>query len=202
MNNDLKQAAKVLKNGGIVVFPTDTAYGIGCRIDDEKAIERLFKLRKRSETKAVPVLVSSVEMAKEYWKSVPQEVIDKLIELYWPGALTIILHSNIVKVPKLVRGGGETLGLRMPANKDLLDIISSVGVPILGTSANFAGEPTPYSFEDLDPELVKLVDYVLPGECNLRQVSTVIDCTVAPWRVLREGGVKISNLKFPISNFK
>lgn len=188
---DKEETIKVLKMGGVVVFPTDTAYGIGCRIDDEKAIERLFKLRKRSETKAVPVLVSSVEMAKEYWKSVPQEVIKKLMEPYWPGALTIILSSNIVKVPKLVRGGGETLGLRMPANKDLLDIISSVGVPILGTSANFAGEPTPYNFEDLDPELTRLVDCVLPGKCSVKQASTVIDCSVTPWKTLRYGAVKI-----------
>lgn len=188
---DKEETIKVLKMGGVVVFPTDTAYGIGCRIDDEKAIERLFKLRKRSETKAVPVLVSSVEMAKEYWKSVPQEVIKKLMEPYWPGALTIILSSNIVKVPKLVRGGGETLGLRMPANKDLLDIISSVGVPILGTSANFAGEPTPYNFEDLDPELTRLVDCVLPGKSSVKQASTVIDCSVTPWKTLRYGAVKI-----------
>jgi L-threonylcarbamoyladenylate synthase len=197
---DKEEAIKVLKMGGVVIFPTDTAYGIGCRIDDEKAIERLFRLRKRSETKAVPVLVSSVEMAKEYWKSVPQEVIDKLIEPYWPGALTIILQSNIAKVPKLVRGGGETLGLRMPANKDLLDIICSVGVPILGTSANFAGEPTPYNFEDLDIELVKLVDYVLRDSSppkadqndNDKKTSTVIDCSVTPWKILRHGAVEIS----------
>lgn len=199
MNNDLKQAAEILKKGGIVIFPTDTAYGIGCRIDDERAIERLFKIRKRPETKAVPVLVSSLEMAKEYWKPVHKNVTNKLIKPYWPGSLTIILHCNIVKVPKLVRGGGDTLGLRMPDYKDLLQIISSVGVPIIGTSANFAGEKTPYKFEDLDPELKEQVDYILkPVILNpstaLRekdQASTVIDCSVKPWRILRRGAVKI-----------
>jgi len=191
MNKDSLHAAKILEEGGIVIFPTDTAYGIGCRIDDEKAIKRLFKLRKRAETKATPVLVSSLEMASQYWQSVPERVVEKLVKPYWPGALTIVLPCKKEKVPSLVRGGGNTLGLRMPDNDTLLEIISAVGVPIVGTSANFAGDQTPYKFEDLDSELVKMVDYVLPGECLIKQASTVIDCSIEPWKILRQGAVKL-----------
>jgi L-threonylcarbamoyladenylate synthase len=191
MDDKTKKTIDCLKKGGIVIFPTDTAFGIGCRIDDENAVERLFKLRKRPETKATPVLVSSLEMAREYWQEVPDVVVEKLIKPYWPGALTIVLPCRTEKVPGLVRGGGDTVGLRMPAQEGLLRIIEEVGVPIVGTSANFAGEPTPYVFEDLNPELVKQVDYVLKGECKTKQASTVIDCTYTPWRILREGGVKI-----------
>ncbi len=194
MNQDIGKAIKVLKNGGIVIFPTDTAFGIGCRIDDEETVERLFKLRKRAETKATPVLVSGQEMASKYWKEVPDSVVEKLINSFWPGALTIVLPCKTAKVPSLVRGGGETLGLRMPADDSLLAIIEKVGVPIIGTSANFAGEPTPYKLEDLNPELVKLVDFVVKGECKAKEASTVIDCSITPWKILRQGSVRIDSL--------
>lgn len=192
MNTDALQAIKVLNNGGIVIFPTDTAFGIGCRIDDDEAVKRLFKIRKRPEKKATPVLVSSLESARNYWKEIPDLVVEQLIKPYWPGALTIILPCKTEKVPSSVRGGGSTLGLRMPDNDILLGIIQEVGVPILGTSANFAGEQTPYKLEDLNPELKKQVDYILPGKCKIKHASTVIDCSIEPWKVLRQGAVKLS----------
>ncbi|MBF8249751.1 MAG: threonylcarbamoyl-AMP synthase, partial [Candidatus Levybacteria bacterium] len=156
----VKKAIEVLRAGGMVIFPTDTAIGIGCRIDDEKAIERLFKIRRRSRTKAVPVLFSSLEMVRRYVKEIPLDV-EKLMKKYWPGALTIVLHSNGVRVPLLVRGGGETLGVRVPDSEIIRTIIAEVGVPILGPSANFSGEKTPFKFEDLNPKLVRQADYVL-----------------------------------------
>jgi L-threonylcarbamoyladenylate synthase len=184
-------AIDILKNGGIVIFPTDTAFGIGCRIDDEKAVERLFKIRKRPETQATPVLVDTVKMAQEYVQPISQEVIDKFVEPYWPGALTIVLSCKTEKVPKLVRGGSSTLGIRIPNHHITRELIRGVGVPILGPSANFHGDKTPYTVEDVDKDLVGLVDYIIPGECILREASTVIDCSVTPWKVLRQGAVKI-----------
>lgn len=191
--DEVKNAVDIFKKGGIVIFPTDTAFGIGCRIDDEKTIERLFKIRKRPKDMPIPVLVNSVEMAKLYLKSIPKDVEEKLIKNFWPGALTIILLCNKVKVPSLVRGGGETLGVRIPNYPVILEIIKGVGVGILGPSANFHADTTPYRFEDLNPELVKLVDYVIPGETYLKQLSTVIDCSQKPWRILRQGVVIIKD---------
>lgn len=191
MNKDIEQAIQVLKEGGIVIFPTDTAFGIGCRIDDEKAIKRLFKIRTRPLTQATPVLVENLEMAQAYLENIPPEVIDRFIKPYWPGALTVILYCNKVKVPVLVRGGGETLGVRIPSHPIALEIIRGVGVPILGPSANFHGEKTPYRFEDLDKKLVKLVDYVVGGNCTLKQQSTVIDCSKRPWQITRKGAVEL-----------
>lgn len=190
-NQDIKKAIRVLNGGGIVIFPTDTAFAIGCRIDSQKAIERLFKIRKRPKIQATPVLVDTVKMAQDYLLPIPQNVIDKLVESYWPGALTIIMRCNKERVPVLVRGGKNTLGVRIPNHAIARSIIRGVGVPILGPSANFHGGKTPYIFEDLDKKLVKLVDYVVFGECFTKQVSTVIDCSQIPWRVLREGAVKL-----------
>lgn len=192
MSNDINKAIEILRQGGIVIFPTDTAFGIGCRIDDEQSAEKLFKIRKRPENKAVPVLFSDIEMVKKYIKEIPQDV-EGLMKKYWPGALTIILQCDKTKVPALVRGGGETLGVRVSSNKVLQKIITEVGVPILGPSANFSGEKTPFRFEDLNPKLASLVDYVLNGKGSLRKnASTVIDCSAKPWKIIREGAVRIN----------
>jgi len=191
MNKDIKKAVEVLRNGGIVIHPTDTAFGIGCRIDDEKAIRRLFDIRKRPKSQATPVLLDSLEMARGYVETIPQEVIGKLTKPYWPGALTIVLPCEIDKIPELVRGGGNTIGVRIPNHALALEIIRGVGVPILGPSANFHGEKTPYRFGDLDKELVKLVDYVVWGSCTLKQQSTVIDCSKRPWQITRKGAVEL-----------
>lgn len=193
MDKSVEKAIKILKKGGIVIFPTDTAFGVGCRIDDEKAIERLFRIRKRPETQATPVLVDTVKMAQDYLQPIPKEVVDKLIEPFWPGALTIILPCRIDKVPALVRGGGKTLGVRIPNHPFVRALIRSVNVPILGPSANFHGEKTPYSLENLNKKLVEQVDCVVPGSCPVGKVSTVINCSVKPWKIVRQGAVKITN---------
>ncbi len=189
----VEKAGAVLKEGGIIIYPTDTAFGIGCKLSAKETVEKLFTLRRRAATKAVPVLVSSVEMAEKYVGKIDEEVKEKLTAKYWPGALTIVLKCKLDDVPSLVRGGGETVGLRVPDNEIILDIIRQVGEGIVGCSANFAGEATPYLFEALDPELIKLVDFVVPGETKGSNItSTVIDCTIKPWRILRQGAVKIS----------
>lgn len=189
--NDVEKAIEVLKKGGIIIFPTDTAFGIGCDMTNEKAVEKLFNLRKRPESKATPVLVDTVKMAQDYLEPISKEVIDKLIEPYWPGALTIVLRCIADKVPSFVRGGSQTLGIRIPNHPIARAIIRGFGKPILGPSANFHGEATPYEFENLNPQLTRLVDFVVPGECTVKQASTVIDCAQKPWKILREGAVKI-----------
>ena len=191
MNKQIEEAVKVLNNGGIIIFPTDTAFGIGCRIDNEEAIARLFKIRNRPTNQPTPILVNGLEMVKEYADNVSEEVVQHLINPFWPGALTIVLKVRINKVPLLVRGGTETVGVRMPNHEAVQDIIKNVGVPILGPSANFHGAPTPYDFSSLDPSLISLVDYVIEGECSVKNTSTVVDCTKNPWEILRQGAIQV-----------
>jgi len=186
----ISRAIEVLNAGGILIFPTDTAFGVGCRTDKEKAIERLFKIRNRPFNQAVPVLVDSIEMAKEYLLPLPKEVED-LMKKYWPGALTIVFPCKTSKVPSLVRGGGRTLGVRMPDHPVPLQLIKVLGVPILGTSANFHDAPTPYKFKDLNQDFLKLVDLVIPGECKIGLASTVIDCSEKAWKIIRQGTIKL-----------
>lgn len=190
MNKSFDKAVRILKNGGIVIFPTDTAFGIGCRINDADAVQRLLNLRKRAQDKAVPILCSSVRMVKEYVEPLDSDV-RKLMEKYWPGGLTIVLKCKKGKISSLIRGGGDTIGVRIPAHQTVRELIKKVGVPILGPSANFAGGKTPFLMSDLDPNLVQKVDFVLPGRCKLKNPSTVLDVSQRPWRVIREGAVEI-----------
>jgi len=191
MNDQIKEAIDILNKGGIVIYPTDTAFAIGCKVSDEKVVERLFQLRRRPETKAVPVLIDSLEMARRYVTDVPIVVREELMEKYWPGALTIVLPCLSDNVASLVLGGGKTIGLRIPNHSVAREIIRGVGEGIIGCSANFAGDATPYTFEDLDPELITLVDCVVSGKATLQQTSTVVDCSVEPWKILREGAIKL-----------
>jgi len=186
----ITQAITILNQGGIVIFPTDTAFGIGCRMDNESAIQKLFRIRRRPQTQAASVLVSGIEMAEHYLLPLKSEV-KELMQKYWPGGLTIIYPSKIALIPELVRAGNN-LGVRMPDQQTALELISGTGVPILGPSANFHGEQTPYTFSDLNPKLIKLVDFVLSGTCKTKQASTVINCSLTPWHIIRQGSINIT----------
>ncbi|MDP3998290.1 MAG: L-threonylcarbamoyladenylate synthase [bacterium] len=190
MDDKINKAIEVLKQGGIVVFPTDTAYGVGCRIDDEKAVERLLKLKRRPESQAVPVLVDSIEMAQRYLLPIPGEVL-KLMQKYWPGGLTIVFPCKASLVPEKVRGKGQTLGVRWPDHLTVKNLIYGIGVPLLGPSANFHSEATPYKFSDLNPKFVSQVDLVLKEETFRQQPSTVIDCSLKPWKIIRQGAIRV-----------
>ena len=190
MDTNTEKAIRILRGGGIVIFPTDTAFGIGCRLDNEKAIRKLFELRKRPKEKAVPVLASSIEMVEDYVEHIEPDV-RKLMQKYWPGGLTLVLNCRIEKVPSLVRGGDKTIGVRIPNHSTVRSLIKNVGVPILGPSANFSGGKTPFRMSDLHPELVRKVDFVVPGRCTIKKPSTVLDVSMKPWEILREGAVRV-----------
>lgn len=199
ITEQMNTAIQVLRNGGIVIFPTDTAFGIGCRMDNKNAVDRLFDIRKRPLTQATPVLVSSQEQALAYYLN-PPKIVRHLMKKYWPGALTIIApcRKNLAYSP--IRGDHEHIGLRMPNHDIALGLIRGTGVPILGPSANFHGRPTPYRFADLDPALIKLVDVVVPGQCPVGQASTVVDCSNSPYRIIRQGVIKIRALTIVIDS--
>lgn len=185
----INKAVNILNKGGIVIFPTDTAFGIGCRMDLEKSVEKLFKIRRRPFYQATSVLIDSIEMAENYLVSPLSNIVRQMMEKYWPGGLTVITRCQKEKVTPLVRGNGENLGVRMPDHRTVLKLIKGAGVPILGPSANFHGNLTPFHFNDIDSELIKLADMVLEGECKNNIASTVIDCSVNPYRIIRQGAV-------------
>jgi len=177
---NIKKAVSILRSGGIIIFPTDTVYGIGCRFDDQKAIERLYQIKNIPKDQKFPILVSKTSQVKSL--AVITEIGRQLISKYWPGALTIIL-------PGL---NAEKIGFRMPNSKLVLDLINKVGVPIIGTSANFHGQKPPKSFAELDPKIIKLADFTIKGRCQKGIQSTVVDATSGPPKILRQGAIDIN----------
>jgi L-threonylcarbamoyladenylate synthase len=192
IKEDIKKAIKILNSGGIIIYPTDTAFGIGCRIDSENAVRRLFEIRRRPEKMAMPILVDSINMAMEYYKKGVSSEIINMMKDYWPGALTIVYFCKSDKIPPLVRGFGDTIGIRMPDHDIPLSIINETHVPLLGSSANFHDNRTPFNTGDLDKELIKLVDFVIEGESKQKKASTVVECTTIPWKILRQGSILIN----------
>lgn len=191
MRDELKKAIDIMREGGVVIYPTDTAVGIGCRIDNHTAVERIFSIKGRDSTKATPVLFSTTDMVEQYVATIDPLLREQLMDVYWPGALTIVLNANEEKVDSLIRGGGKSMGARIPNHEEIRRLISEIGIPIIGTSANFSGEATVFSTSDVSENLKSLVDYVLSGECSSKQSSTVIDGTSRPWKILRQGGVTL-----------
>lgn len=192
MNNNIENVVEVFNRGGVVIFPTDTAIGIGCRVDDEKAVQKIYQLRRRPEQKPLLILVSSVEMAEKYMLPVSRKV-SSLMEKYWPGGVTFILPASMEHVPSAVRAKGNTVAIRFPQHEELVKVIEAVGVPIVAPSANFSGEKTPLTLEEVDPLLEQQVDFVLPGVCTIKGVSTILDCANSPYAVVREGVVTIDH---------
>ena len=176
----LEKAIAILKKGGIVIFPTDTVYGIGCRFDDKDAISHLYKIKKTPSGQPLPILVSDLSQVEKL--ALINKTREELIKKYWPGALTIILRSKKNK---------EKIGFRMPDSELDRSLIDGVGEPVIGTSANFHGSKPPKSYEELDADFAKLADFVVEGECQLGQESTVIDATVNPPKILRKGAITL-----------
>lgn len=188
--NNIQEATDVFKKGGVVVFPTDTAYGIGCRIDALEAVSRVFKVKRRDLSNALLVLVDSIEMAEKYVTFDPQSL--TFVKKYWPGGLTVFLPCDLEKVPEIVRAGMKKLAVRVPKHEGMLRVIREIGVPIIATSANISGESTPFSLEQVDKKILDQADFVLSGECTYGKESTIIDCAVQPWKVIRKGAVEIN----------
>lgn len=190
MKNKIEDVIERFKKGKVGIFPTDTAFGIGCRMDNEDAVRRVYQIRNRPTDKSLLVLVSSVDMAEEY-VDISESVRTALIDKFWPGGLTIIFNCKKDKVPGVVNSNSNTLAVRLPDHKLLRAIIDKVGAPLVAPSANFSGENTPYTFSEIDPHLMQKVDFVLNGVCTMEDVSTIIDVTKKPWEIVRQGVVSV-----------
>ncbi len=169
-----KKAIITLKNGGVIAFPTETVYGIGALLSCPKAVARLYKIKKRSRSKPLQVLVASLKQAREL--GIFNDKALKLAKQKWPGPLTLVVRKT-AQVPKLVTGGTNKVGLRIPAHRTVLDLLRQVG-PIVATSANEAGEEPALTAGEVKKRLPGL-DLVLAGRVRTGKPSQVIDASEA-----------------------
>ncbi|MBP7832858.1 MAG: threonylcarbamoyl-AMP synthase [Candidatus Levybacteria bacterium] len=185
---NLANIVEKFKRGDVVVFPTDTAFGIGCRMDNERSVRRVFDIKQRSLSNAVLVLVDSVEMAEKF-VVIPEDVRKELVNAYWPGGLSIFFKTKPNAVLDIVTGNSNILAVRLPDHPDMQKIINLVGVPIVATSANKSGDKTPYRIEDVNDHVLNNADAVFYGECTYKNESTIVDATSKPWKIIRQGAV-------------
>jgi len=162
-----------LKKDDVFVFPTDTVMGVGCRMDSPIAINRLYKIKKRPDDQPTAVLVADSQMATLLMKETPDHYLLQVMRSYWPGELTIIVKASHI-VPSTITGKTGFVGIRIPDHTLLRKFISDIDVPIVATSANFKGGPTPCLFADIDSTFLTQVDWFI-GENSLSdKASTVI----------------------------
>lgn len=197
IDKDLKfieEAAEVIKKSGLVVFPTETVYGLGANALDEEAVKKIFEAKGRPQDNPLIVHVSSIEQIDNLVKDVP-EIAKKMMERFWPGPLTIILNKNDI-IPNRTSANLSTIGIRMPDDEIALKLIELSKTPIAAPSANISGRPSPTDIERCVEDLSGRVDYIVGGiQSRVGVESTIIDCTVNPPVVLRPGGTTVEMLK-------
>lgn len=193
----MKEIVEVIKSGGVVIMPTDTIYGIIADATNEYAIQRVYEMKKRNENKPMLMLVNSIKMLEKYVSSI-SDIERKLIDELWPGALTIIFKKR--NVSDLLTGGLDTVGIRFPDNKLLIDIMNELNVPLLSTSVNVSGDESATCINNINNLILDNVDYVYDmGECK-GEPSTIVVVDNNELKVLREGVIKSNEIFDIIKN--
>lgn len=190
----IKKAVKTLKSGGLVIFPTETLYGIGACAKNQNAINKLLEYKTRREGKPMSIAVDSAKMAKQYVKI--NKTAKNLYQNFLPGPLTVVSKS-LGKVAKGIESETKTLGVRIPDYPLILEIIKELGEPITATSANASYKKNPYSIQDIleniSEKQKKLIDLIIDADTlPKRDPSTVVDTTLNEEIILRQGSIKLT----------
>jgi L-threonylcarbamoyladenylate synthase len=185
---DLDRAVRYLKDGGVVAIPTDTLYGLAADVFNHGAIDRVFAVKGRSETSALPVLVNGWEQVHMVATDVPPQA-KRLASRFWPGALTLVV-LKADGLPDRLTAGGPTVAIRMPDHTVPIELMNGLGGPITGTSANVSGGPDPSTLAELTARIGARVDYIVQSGPVPRGIaSTIVDITSGQPRLLREGAI-------------
>ena len=188
IQKQVEQGISILKQGGIVAFPTDTVYGLGACVSIHQAVERVYAVKERPRNMALPLLLADTSQVTEVANYVPP-IAWLLIDNFLPGALTIVLHKSN-SVPDIITGGGATVAVRIPAHPVPVALAKGLGAPIVGTSANLSGRPSPLTADEVYSQFGNKIDLVIDGgRCPGGKESTVVDVTGETPVVLREGAI-------------
>ncbi|MCB0458541.1 MAG: L-threonylcarbamoyladenylate synthase [Flavobacteriaceae bacterium] len=174
MLREVEQTVKFLKNREVILYPTDTVWGLGCDATDAETVKKIFKIKQRDESKSLVILVDSIEMLQQYIPSIPNQVYEVLRTSSKP---TSIIYDNPIGLANNVIASDNTVAIRIVQHEFCQELIKQFGKPIVSTSANISGMPTPISFKEIDKSILDAVDYVV----NLQQ-NSVAD---SPSRILK-----------------
>jgi L-threonylcarbamoyladenylate synthase len=181
----IENGVKILQEGGVIAFPTDTVYGLGADASNSKAVERIYEIKNRPKHQQFPVLIADVKQLTALAEPIP-EIAWFLARRFWPGGLTLVL-SRTDSVPAYL-ASGLTIAIRIPNHPVCLALIQHLGNPIIGTSANTTGQPAALTTEEVRQQLGRKIDLVINGgKCPGGKESTIVDVTHEPPIVLRQG---------------
>ena len=186
----LQDAADCLLRGGLVAFPTETFYGLGANAMDPGAVARVYEAKGRPASSPLLVLVDSVAMMESLVAEVPEAARD-LMARYWPGPLTLVFRAA-PELPKELTAGTDTIGVRVPGHPVALEMVRAAGVPVTAPSANLSGEEPPTTAQAVLEKLDGLIDLIIDGGPTAGGLpSTLLDVTVTPPRLIRQGRVTL-----------
>lgn len=201
IQQQVEQAITILQKGGIVACPTDTVYGVVAAINIEPAVERIYRIKGRPRSQALPILLADKSQMADVAKIVPL-VAWRLADKFWPGALTLVLLKS-KSVPDIVTGGGKTIAVRMANHPMPMAIIRGLGVPIVGTSANLSGHPSALTAEEVRTQIGDRLDMIIDGgRCPGGIESTIIDLSGQTPLILRRGAISQEEIEPVCPNLK
>jgi L-threonylcarbamoyladenylate synthase len=184
----IERAGEVIREGGLVAFPTETVYGLAADVFNEQAVARVFEVKGRPANNPLPVQIASKDDLPRLVSEIPP-IAERLMDKFWPGPLTLVF-SVCTEVSELVTAGTGKVGIRMPDHPVALALIEAAGTPIVAPSANTSGQPPPTTAQEvleyLDGKIELIVD---AGPTRLKVSSTVVDVTESPPRILRLGSI-------------
>ena len=185
---DAEHAGKLLREGKLVIFPTETVYGLAVHAEDNAAVRAVYVTKVRDMSKPLSILVTGMDMVETYAQNIPQAAY-KLAETYWPGPLTMILESSGT-VASMVTADGDTLGVRCPDHPMTQALLQALGAPLAAPSANPEGQPAPRTAQEVLDYFDGHIEGILDGgPCAVGVESTIVDLTGEEPRILREGGI-------------
>ena len=191
-NNSINISVKILTNGGLIAFPTDTVYGIGALFTNTSAVKRMYDAKSRALNKAIPILVGSFSDAWSLAKDLSPSA-SNLAKAFWPGPLSIVVNKSD-SVPTIV-APGSTVALRSPNHSWLLQLLNLVG-PLAVSSANKSGKSESISYSEVKKSFRNELDLIVSANTNRPSLpSTVVDCSVNPPKILREGPISSASIK-------
>lgn len=189
----LEKAGELIKQGKIVVFPTETVYGIGTNGLDSQAVKKLYEVKQRPLNKPISLLVSNMEMVHTIARDIT-EVEYKIMEKFFPGPLTIILKKKDI-VPDIVTAGQDTVGIRMPSGEIARKIVEIAGVPIAAPSANITGEPSGTNLQEIKGQFEGKADFFIDGGTSeLGLASTIVQVVGGKTQILRQGSITLEQI--------
>ncbi len=163
MDTEIKNALNILKKGGLILYPTDTVWGIGCDATNTDAVDRIYNLKKRDDSKALICMVDGYRMLENHIENVPEVAYDILKNAYKP---TTVIYDQPIRVAGNLIGKDNTLAIRVVKHNFCQQLIRKLKRPLVSTSANISGEPTPKSFDEVSSEILDGVDYVVNLQKN------------------------------------